>query len=59
MTEAPRDGGKFAPVIELTRLVWHRRAWLLAPLVVAIALVLVFVTVAEMPVLIPFFYAVF
>jgi len=53
------DDGRFAPVVELARLVWHRKAWLLAPLVVAVALVLLFVTVAEMPVLIPFFYAVF
>ena len=59
MTGAPRDLGKLAPVLELARLVWHRRAWLLAPLVVAIVLLLLFVSVAEMPVLIPFFYALF
>lgn len=61
-SEAPpagQGGGRFAPLAELTAMIWYRRAWLLAPLLLAIALVLVFVTVAEMPVLIPFFYAVF
>ena len=56
---AAPGGSRFAPVAELAGMIWYRKAWLLAPLLVAIALVLLFVTVAEMPVLIPFFYAVF
>lgn len=55
---APRES-RFGPVFELMRMVRDRRSWLLAPLVIAIALLLIFVSAAEMPVLIPFFYAVF
>ena len=51
--------GRFETVAELLRMVRDRRQIVLLPLVLAIIAVLVFVTVAEMPVLIPFFYAVF
>jgi t-SNARE complex subunit (syntaxin) len=50
---------RFETAAEFARMVRDRRQWLLVPLLVAILFVLVFVTVAEMPVLIPFFYAVF
>ena len=51
--------GRFETVVELLRMVRDRRQLALLPLVLSIIGVLVFVTVAEMPVLIPFFYAVF
>ena len=51
--------GSFETVAEFSRMIRDRKQYLLIPLLVAIALVLVFVTFAEMPVLIPFFYAVF
>lgn len=50
---------RFAPAREFARMVVARRAWVLAPLLVAITAILVFAAVAEMPVLIPFFYAIF
>ena len=53
------NGGRFETVLELLRMIRDRRQVVLLPLVLAIVGVLVFVTVAEMPVLIPFFYAVF
>lgn len=50
---------RFETVSEFARMVRDRGEYILVPLLLAIAVVLVFVTVAEMPVLIPFFYAVF
>jgi len=44
---------------EFWRMVRERKAYLLAPLLLFILLILVFMFVGEMPVLIPFFYAVF
>jgi len=46
-------------VAEFYRMVRDRRAYLLAPLLISIVTILIFMFVAEMPVLIPFFYAVF
>lgn len=53
------EGSRFETVTELARLIRDRRQYLLIPLFIAIVFVLIFVTVAEMPILIPFFYAVF
>jgi hypothetical protein len=50
---------RFETVFELLRMVRDRRLFLMLPLVLALILLLLFVTMAEMPVLIPFFYAVF
>jgi len=44
---------------EFFRMVRERRTYLLIPLLAAIFLILLFMFVGEMPVLIPFFYAVF
>ena len=44
---------------ELLRMVRDRRLLVMLPLLIAIVGLLLFVTMAEMPVLIPFFYAVF
>jgi hypothetical protein len=44
---------------EFMRMVRARRTYVLIPLVVAICGILLFTVAAEMPVLIPFFYAVF
>jgi hypothetical protein len=46
-------------VKEFARMVRARRTYVLLPMVVAICLILLFTAAAEMPVLIPFFYAVF
>ena len=46
-------------VAEFYRMIRDRRSYLLAPLLVSIVMILIFMFVAEMPVLIPFFYAVF
>jgi hypothetical protein len=56
---APSWSDRLAPAVEFARLVRDRRQYLLAPLLLAIVALLVFMTAAEMPVLIPFFYAVF
>ncbi|MGC6493549.1 MAG: hypothetical protein ACON5B_11980 [Myxococcota bacterium] len=56
---APTWGDRLAPAVEMYRMVRDRRTWVLAPMLVAIVGLLVFMTAAEMPVLIPFFYAVF
>ncbi|MCB9662607.1 MAG: hypothetical protein H6732_00690 [Alphaproteobacteria bacterium] len=58
----PRRSGlsdRLETVGELWAMIRERRQWVLLPVFVAIVLVVVFVTAAEMPVLIPFFYAVF
>lgn len=44
---------------EFYRMVRDRKVYILIPLLFAIALVLVFMFASEMPILIPFFYAVF
>ena len=44
---------------EFSYMVRERRTYVLIPLIVAIAGILLFTAAAEMPVLIPFFYAVF
>ncbi len=44
---------------EFFLMVRDRRVYILIPLLAAIALILLFMFVSEMPVLIPFFYAVF
>lgn len=44
---------------EFYRMVRDRKTYILAPLLLAIVIILVFMFVGEMPVLIPFFYAVF
>jgi hypothetical protein len=54
-----RLSSRMQTAAELFRMALDRRALVLLPLVFAIAVLLVFLTVAEMPVLIPFFYAVF
>jgi Mg/Co/Ni transporter MgtE len=46
-------------VREFSYLIRERRTYVLIPLIVAISLILLFTAAAEMPVLIPFFYAVF
>lgn len=51
--------GRFDTASNFFHMVRDRGSWILAPLLFAIVLVLIFVTVAEMPILIPFFYAVF
>jgi hypothetical protein len=51
--------GRFDAAFNFYRMIRDRGSWILAPLLIAIVLVLAFVTVAEMPILIPFFYAVF
>lgn len=56
---SPGWSTRLAPAAEFFRMVRDRRAYLLAPLLLAIVAILVFMTAAEMPVLIPFFYAVF
>ena len=50
---------RFAVGEEFFRMVRARKAYLLAPLLVFVLLILIFMFVGEMPVLIPFFYAVF
>ena len=44
---------------EFWRMVIDRKVYVLIPLLAAIFVILVFMFVGEMPVLIPFFYAVF
>ena len=44
---------------EFSAMVRERRTYVLIPLIVAIGAILLFTAAAEMPVLIPFFYAVF
>lgn len=44
---------------EFYLMVRERKAWVLAPIVIAITAIMLFSAAAEMPVLIPFFYAVF
>ncbi len=56
---APTWSDRLAPAAEFARMVRDRRQFLLAPLLLAIVGLLIFMTAAEMPVLIPFFYAVF
>lgn len=46
-------------IAELWRMVRRRRAWALLPVVLFLALLMLFLAVSEMPALIPFFYAVF
>ena len=52
-------GDRFQTIRELWAMILERRQWMLLPVFVALVLLVGFVTVAEMPVLIPFFYAVF
>lgn len=62
MTEAPRPPGlsdRLDTVKELWRMVRDRRQWMLLPVFIALAILILFVSAAEMPILIPFFYAVF
>ena len=62
MSEAPRPPGlsdRLATVGELWRMVRDRRQWILLPAFMALVLLIIFVSAAEMPILIPFFYAVF
>lgn len=44
---------------EFSRMVRDRKTYILIPLIAAIIIILLFMFVGEMPVLIPFFYAVF
>ncbi|MFH1619058.1 MAG: DUF5989 family protein [bacterium] len=44
---------------EFFRMARDRKVYILIPLLIAIGIILLFMFVAEMPVLIPFFYAVF
>lgn len=46
-------------IAELWRMVRGRKAWALLPVVLFLALLMLFLAVSEMPALIPFFYAVF
>lgn len=50
---------RFEVLVQLWQMVLRRRAWALLPVVLFLALILVFLAVSEMPALIPFFYAVF
>lgn len=50
---------RFQTIRELWAMILERRQWMLLPVFVALVLLVGFVTMAEMPVLIPFFYAVF
>ena len=46
-------------IVQLWRMVLKRKAWALLPVVLFLALLLIFLAASEMPALIPFFYAVF
>lgn len=50
---------RFEVLVQLWRMILRRKAWALLPVVLFLALILVFLAVSEMPALIPFFYAVF
>ena len=51
--------GRFEVIREFYRMVRDRKSYILIPLLCAMTFVLIFIIVGEMPVLIPFFYAVF
>ncbi|MFA5139143.1 MAG: hypothetical protein WC728_07910 [Elusimicrobiota bacterium] len=55
----PDFSTKTAVAAEFFRMVRDRKAYLLVPLLLAILIILLFMFFGEMPVLIPFFYAVF
>lgn len=50
---------RLAVLGEFYAMVRDRRIYILAPLLAAVAVILLFLFISEMPVLIPFFYAVF
>lgn len=50
---------RMAILSEFLAMVRDRKTYILLPLIAAIVLILLFMFVGEMPVLIPFFYAVF
>lgn len=50
---------RLAVLREFYGMVRDRRIYILAPLLAAVAVILLFLFISEMPVLIPFFYAVF
>ncbi len=51
--------GKFSILQELSRFLWLRKKIFLAPLLLALVLMALFILLAEIPVLTPFIYALF
>ncbi|MBI4677252.1 MAG: hypothetical protein HY748_06690 [Elusimicrobia bacterium] len=50
---------RWAVMAEFYRMVRDRRAYILIPILLAIGIIMLFLFTSEMPLLIPFFYAVF
>ena len=52
-------GGWLRTTADLLRFLAERKKWALAPLVILLILMAVFIFIAEIPVLTPFIYAIF